>query len=440
MQIFANLNDCFAARDLIDKHYVQAIIGPQTWEETILVAEICSQNMTPVLSLVADATPKWSTLKWPFLVQTSHTQFNQMKAVAAIVQSWEWHNVNIIYEDKDASSTRALFHLYRALNKAGVEISNLLTLPSFDSSSLSKELEKLRESQCRVFVLNLSLPLAINLFETAMNMNMMETGYVWIVTDPFTSLVHSLNASTISSMQGVIGVKSYFPEIGDKYDDFYIKFRQKFSSENPQEFNNEPGVFAIRAYDAAWTVALAMSQTNNSKRGHVLLDKILLTNFTGLSGEIQFKNQRLAPLASRTFQIVNVIGKGYKEIGFWSDGVGLGFSNDIGQNATYSSSMKELGQVLWPGRPWGTPREWSLPTSDKPLRIGVPVLTTLKQFINVVHDQTDNTTSFHGFTIDLFDATMNLLPYHLSYEYYAFNDTFDNLVKQVSLKVRIIRY
>ncbi|XP_061374693.1 glutamate receptor 2.6-like, partial [Gastrolobium bilobum] len=169
---------------------------------------------------------------------------------------------------------------------------------------------------------------------------------------------------------------------------------------------------------------------DNSKGGQVLLDKILLNSFIGLSGKIQFTDQKLAP--SHTFQIINVIGNGYKEIGFWSDG--LGFSNSIGQNATYSCSMKELGQLLWPGRPWDTPRGWALPTSDKPLRVGVPALATLKQFINITQDHSENTTSFQGFTIDLFRATVELLPYHLPYKLYAFNDTYDNLVKQVYLK------
>ncbi|KAJ1423134.1 Receptor, ligand binding region [Sesbania bispinosa] len=155
------LKASLAARDLIEKKYVQAVIGPQTWEETTLVAE---------------------------------------------------------------------------------------------------ELEKLRGGQCRAFVVISSLPVAIDLFETADKMNMMEKDSVWITTGPFTSLVHSLNASTISSMQGIIGVKSYVPEIGHQYEDFYLKFRQKFSLDNPQESNNEPGIFAVHAYDAAWTVALAMSQ------------------------------------------------------------------------------------------------------------------------------------------------------------------------------------
>lgn len=413
---------------------MQAIIGPQTWEETNLVAKVCSQKMTPVLSLAYEI-PKWGSLKLPFLVQTSLSQYKQMKAVAAIVQSWEWHSVNIIYEDWDASSTRDLSHLHGALSEAGVEIRNLLAIPPFDSPSLSHELEKLREGQCRVFVVILSFSLAINLFETAKKMNMMEKDYVWIITDPFTSLVHSLNASTLSSMQGIIGVKSYLPEIGKQYEDFYLKFCQTFSQENPGEFNNEPGIFAAHAYDAAWSVALAMSQTN-SKGGQVLLDKILANNFNGLNGKIQLTDHKFAP--ADTFQIINLIGKGYKEIGFWSDG--LGFSNDIGENATYNCSMKELGQVLWPGRPWHTPKGWTLPTSDKELKIGVPVMGTLKQFIDIIQNPSENTTCFQGFTIDLFRATVELLPYHFPYKFYAFNDTYDKFVKQIYLKVRNINY
>ncbi|XP_014500728.1 glutamate receptor 2.8-like [Vigna radiata var. radiata] len=422
-----SLQAALAARDLIDTQKVEAIIGPDTWKETTSVADICSQNVTPVLSL-ADATPDWSTLKWPYLVQISPNQFKQMKAVAAIVQSFEWYNVNIIYDDTDSSSTRMFSHLYRDLSVSGVHISNVLAIPPLSSSSLPQELEKLRNGFCRVFVVNLSVSLAINLFQTAKELKMMEKGYVWIVTDPLTSLVHSLNSSTISLMQGIVGVKSYFPEIGLQYKDFYSKFRKKFSLENPHELNNEPGIFAARAYDAAWTLALSMNQTTN-KKDQTLLDKILLNNFTGLGGKIHFTDQKLDP--SDTFQIINVMGEDYKEIGFWRNG--LGFSNIIGQNAVFNSSMKELGQVLWPGRPWGTPRGWILALS-KPLRIGVPVIDPLKQSVTVIQDQTDNTTTFQGFTIDIFRATMDLLPYHLPYKLYPFNGTYDNLVKQVYLK------
>lgn len=225
---------------------MQAIIGPQTWEQTSSVIDICNENNTPLLSL-ADATPSWATKKWEFLLQASQSQFSHMKAVAAIVESWEWYQVNIIYEDTPSLSSGVLPHLTTALREADVGISNLVPVPPFGSSSLyDEELQKLREGQCRVFVVHVSFSLAIQLFEAVQRLKMMEKEYVWIVTDPFTSVVHSLNASTLSLMQGVIGVRSHFSQVGHRYEDFYLRFRHKYSSDHPREFDNEPGVFAAQ--------------------------------------------------------------------------------------------------------------------------------------------------------------------------------------------------
>ena len=420
----------FAAIDLINTQKVQAILGPRSWKENSLVAEIGNQNHIPILSF-ADTSPKWAAERWPFLVQASPNLIKQMKAVAAIVQTWEWQRITVIYEDMDSSATGVLPHLSNALREVGAEISHLLALPPFASPPLSQELERLKQGQCRVFVVHLSLNLAKRLFEMAKRKKMMEKDYVWITTDPITSLVHTMNPSTISTIQGVLGVKSYFSKTqGHRFQDFYLRFRKRFSSEHPEEDNHEPGIFAVQAYDAAWTMALAMRGTN--KGGKFLLHKIVLSDFHGLSGKVQFFDNNLAP--AHIFQIVNVIGNSYRELGFWSNG--LGFSENINENnVTYSSSMKELGQVFWPGGPWYVPRGWTLPTSAKPLRNGVPVTAIFKQYVKVEYDQSENHISYTGFTINVFKATLEQLQFHLPYNFFPFNGTYDALVEQIYLKL-----
>ncbi|KAJ1442429.1 Solute-binding protein family 3/N-terminal domain of MltF [Sesbania bispinosa] len=410
------LQAALAARDLIDKQKVQAIIGPQTWDQMSLVAEVCSQKSIPLLSL-ADATPQWALEKWHFLLQASPSQIMQMKAIAEIVKSWKPYKVSIIYEDGDSSSLEVLSQLSGALKEVGTELSNVLSIPPLvSSSSLSQELEKLREGQCAVFIVHLSFPLALHLFETAKKMNMMGEGKVWITTGTFTSLVHSMNASTISNMQGIIGVKSYILNQMHQYENFYQRFRKNFGLENFEEFNYEPGIFAAQTYDAAWTVAKAMIETNQ-KGGQLLLDKILHSDFTGLSGKIQFTDHKIAP--ANTFQIINVIGKSYREIGFWLDG--HGFSKTFGQNDSYSPSVKELGRVV-------------NPTCTKRLRIGVPSTSTFKQYVNVIQNNSENVTSFKGFAIDLFKEVVKELPYHLEYDFFAFDGTYDEMVEQIYFK------
>ncbi|KAM5586186.1 glutamate receptor 2.8-like [Rosa sericea] len=414
-----------AARDLINRQKVQAILGPHTWEETSLVAGVGSENHIPIVSF-SEATPNWATELWPFLVQASHNELKQMEAVAAIVKSFEWYQVTVIYQDRDSSSDEILPGLSRALKQVGAEISQLVAVTPFGSSSLVRELEKLRQDQYRVVIVHLSLPLALQLFEKAKEMKMMEKDYVWITTDPITSLVHSFNASTISAMQGVIGVKSYFPECeGTQFQDFHRRFRKRFSSEYPEEENNDPGVFAAQAYDAARAVVLAVTQRKHN--GRPLLENILQSDFHGLSGKIQFTDQKL-PL-QQMFQIINVIGKSYRELGYWSDG--LGFTQTIGGGDTTSSSMKDFGPVFWPGGPPYTPKGWTVSTSSKPLRIGVPSGSTFKQYTTVEKDPLGNNFSFGGIAIDLFKETLIELPYHLPYDFFPFDGTYDSLVQQI---------
>lgn len=61
-----------------------------------------------------------------------------------------------------------------------------------------------------------------------------------------------------------------------------------------------------------------------------LLQKILASDYMGLSGIMSFKNGKLAQLPS--FQIINVIGKSYREIALWSPKFGL---------------VGDLGSIYW---------------------------------------------------------------------------------------------
>ncbi|CAK7350077.1 unnamed protein product [Dovyalis caffra] len=422
------LRAALAAMDLINTQQVQAILGPQTWEETALVADISTKNQVPIFSF-ADTTPEWATERWPFLLGASHDKFAQMRAVAAIVQSWNWHQVAVIHEDVGSWTNGVMPSLHAALREVGAEISQSIGLSSFSSlDSLSRELENLRREQCRVFVVHSSLPLAVRLFERAKEMKMMEKDYVWITTHHITSLVHSIDASVISSMQGIVGVKSYFSETGQRFRDFNQRFRKRFRRENPEEENNEPGIYAVQAYDAIWTIALALK--GGSGRNQELLQKVLQIDFHGLSGKVQFKNHKMAP--AQIFQIINVMGKSYRELGFWSSE--LGFSETIGENTTCNPSMNDMEQVLWPGGPRYTPRGWTEPTRAKPLQVGVPARSGYKEYVNVYH-QSQNETSFDGLAIEVFKATVDRLPFYLPYEFVAFNEiSYDNLVDQIRLK------
>ncbi|KAJ0044349.1 hypothetical protein Pint_04670 [Pistacia integerrima] len=254
---------------------------------------------------------------------------------------------------------------------------------------------------------------------------MMEEGYVWIMTDALTSLLHSIDAFTLASMEGILGVKRYSLAHVSHFQDFYERFGKRFSLKHPEEENPVPGFHVLQAYDAIWTVCTAM---NESKNRSELPENILRSDFHGLTGNVRFANQTAVP--ARILQIVNVRDGSYKELGFWSNE--FGYQETIDHSTDHdNSSMKGLGQMFWPGGTFNTPNGWTLPTT---LRIGVPTRSLFKQYVNVEDDPLKNETSFSGIAIDLFRSIVDEVPFDLGYKLYPFNDTYSQLVRQMHLK------
>jgi ABC-type branched-subunit amino acid transport system substrate-binding protein len=431
-----------AAKTLIEKHHARAIIGFRAWQEAVFVAQLGNESQVPIVSLSNEAPP-WAFSQWPFLVSAARNVDAQMKAVAAIIQSWQWRKVNIIYEDFNPVANGINPNIITAIQEVDAEINELVALSPFSPYlSISEKLESLKNGQCRVFIVHTSITLATKIFEEASEMGMMGKDFVWITTNDITSQIDSLNASSISSIQGVLGVKSYFSTSNKHFKDFQSQFQVMFRLQYPDGPLPEVGTSTLQAYDAAWAVALALEGNPHSKHsgcldkmnGQELLENILKTKFEGLIGLFNFSTERkLAPV--HIFSIVNVVGKSYRRLGYWTEG--LGFSESIHKPSIYNKSMSILGQVFWPGGPWSVPKGWVIPTSHSyRLKIGVPAESTFREFVNVTYDHLGGNPIIKGFSIEVFEAALALLPYHLPYDFIPFAGTYDSLVEQVHVKVK----
>ncbi|XP_077229580.1 glutamate receptor 2.7-like isoform X2 [Tasmannia lanceolata] len=416
-----------AAEELINQKQAQVIVGMASWEEAVLVADAGNRYKVPIISLTAAAiTPPLMTARWPFLIPMANNNSAEMKCIAAIVGIYGWRRVTAIYEDNTFSGGDAgtITLLSDALRNVSSEIEYQLALPPLASlsdpeTSILEELEKLKSQQCRVFVLlQSSLPLAVSLFAEANKMGMMGKGYVWITTSSITSLVDSFNSSVVSTMQGVIGIKPYLSETSKEFRAFNNRFRRNFQSEySEEEENPNPGIFALRAYDSIWTVGGAIKR--NSTGGDRLVEGILSSNFSGLSGKINFKDTEF--VGTTIFQIVNMFGKSYRELGFWS--LEFRFSNSAIEE---EGADKLEAQVFWPGgQTLMPPRGWEAATDAKPLKIGVLGKKTINQFVKV-----DNNSVVSGFCIDVFEEAVKLLPYDLPHNFVPYYGTHDDLVHQ----------
>ncbi|KAK1371886.1 Lig_chan domain-containing protein/SBP_bac_3 domain-containing protein/ANF_receptor domain-containing protein [Heracleum sosnowskyi] len=401
-----------AAKELISTHGVKLIMGAHTRGEASAIAEVASEEAqdVPVFLSFADLTPK--TLKFPCVLQATPDQKVQMNAIAAIIQSWGLLQVTLIYENVPTLSTPEIIvsQLSQALEQSGGELSHIFTLTSFSLDSLQKELIQLKEKKCRVFVIHATLESGYRLYQNAKKLNMTGDGFLWIATNSITDLFHSVSPKNMSLMQGIIGTKTYFHENLLEFQNFRKRFQSHFKNIYPDEEYNEPGIFALQAYD--------------------VIQRISAADFSGSGAEFQCVNWTISP--AKVVEIVNVVGKSYQS-GYWTEG--LGFSETLDDEAFHHTSMEILKEVLWLAQPWHTERQRRiLAGRSEPIRVGVPGHSIFKQFVKVDTDPRTNKTSYEGFSIKVFEEVMKIANKDLTYNYVPFGGpTYDDMVKEISL-------
>ncbi|CAI9782036.1 unnamed protein product [Fraxinus pennsylvanica] len=445
-------------KELIGGNQVQVIIGTRTWEEAALASDVGKPAQVPVLTLVAASSTQPSTQnRWPFLVEMATDSQEQINCIAAIVNSYHWRKVIVIHEDSSYFADSGLLPmLSEALQNVGAAIEYDLILPPFSSLSdpegfVRREAAELLRKQSRVFiVLQSSLPLATHLLREAKQIGLMGRDSVWILTDSISDFLDSVDPNLVSSAQGAIGIKSYYSENNRHFLDFKDQFRKNFRLEYPDEDNWGLGIHALKAYDSITAITEAVKtydsitaiaeavkelSGNNNSNPKLLLNEILSSNFTGLSGEICFHSGKLKQKS--IFKIINIVGRSYKELGFWSSQFNFSESHveKKGGVVIGVDSMNELRSLVnWPGELDRGPKGWEMPTDVAPLRIGVPGNNSFPVFVKVKHVQKTNEKIYDGFCIDIFEEVIKVLGYPLPYEFVPFNGSYSELVENVANK------
>ncbi|EYU21233.1 hypothetical protein MIMGU_mgv1a020108mg, partial [Erythranthe guttata] len=400
-----------SALNLLKDVQVDAIIGPQKSSQAEFVIGLGDAAKVPIISFSATSPSLGSQTE--YFVQTALTDAAQVDAVAAIVKYFRWYQIVLVYEDSDYVNARVS---YRSVIPT-----------SATNDFMLQELYKMKTMQTRVFVLHTTSSLASRIFLKAKEAEMMSEGYVWIVTTGIMELFYSLDSKVVESMQGVVGVKPLVTR-SSKLNFTTIRWKKKFADDypgiTPQE---EMNLYGLWAYDTLWALAMAAEKTGfkeptslpnktalnstdifitgTSQTGPKLLAAMLDTKFEGLAGNFHLVNEQLEP---SSFEILNVNGKGLRQVGIWTPFV-------QSSSQVYGNSMgftgEKLENIIWPGESRNVPKGWEVPVSGKKLRVGVPLESGFSEFVKVEKDTQTNSTKISGLYIDLFDSIMAALPY-----------------------------
>ncbi|KAM7257641.1 hypothetical protein ACFE04_013382 [Oxalis oulophora] len=437
-----------------------AIIGPQSAIMAHVLSHLANELNVPLLSFTA-LDPTLSPLQYPYFVQTAPNDQFEMSAIAEMVSYFGWAEIIAVYADED-QSRNGIMVLSDKLAERRCRITYKAVLPPGTRSTrdhVQSELVKIRIMESRVIIVHAHAQTGTTVFDIAKSLGMMEKGYVWIATTWLSTVLDSkspLKPKLANSIQGVITLRPHIPDSQKKRD---------FVSRWPKLSNDSIGLnpYGLYAYDTVWILANALklffssggniSFSNDTRLrrlgggslnlealstfngGPQFLKYILHTNMTGLTGPIAFDLVDRSPYRP-SYDIINVVKKGYREIGYWSNYSGLSVvppETLYGNPPNRSSSNQHLYSVVWPGGTREKPRGWVFANNGKKLRIGVPNRASYRAIVSRVN----GSEVAKGYSIDVFLAAIKYLPYAVPYEFIPFGDgqhnpNYDALVGKIA--------
>ncbi|KAK7312717.1 hypothetical protein VNO77_36802 [Canavalia gladiata] len=439
---------------------VVAVVGPQSSGIAHIISHVVSELHVPLLSFGA-TDPTLSALQYPYFIRTTQNDYYQMNAIADLVDYYRWREVIAIFVDDD-NGRNGISMLGDQLSRNRAKIAYKAAFPPGASEGdISDLLNEVNLMESRVYVLHVNPDSGLAIFSIAKKLRMMSSGYVWIATDWLPSVLDSLepvDTDIMDLLQGVVAFCHHIPDSDLKKS--FLSRLKSLKGKETASFNS----YAFFAYDSVWLAARALDAylneggnisfssdpslhgTNGSMLqfgslrifdgGPQFLQTVLRMNFTGLSGQIEFDMDK--NLVHPAYDILNFVGSGSRRIGYWSNHSGLSVIApevlyEKKSSKTSQTNNHQLYSVIWPGETAATPRGWVFPNNGKPLRIGVPNRVSYKEF--VAKDK--NPPGAQGYSIDVFEAALNLLSYPVPREYILYgtgerNPNYNELVEQVA--------
>ncbi|KAL2502318.1 Glutamate receptor 2.7 [Forsythia ovata] len=443
------LDTNIAVLDLLNHKEVHGILGPQTATEDKFLSELGGKVHVPVISFTA-RSPTLPYVQNRYFVRTTLDDMYQAQALADICHGFEWSEVVILYEDTEYGN-QFLSHLNKAFQDIEIGIAYMSAISiSSEDNQISKELKKLMAKQTRVFLVHMNPSLGYRLFFHAKKAGMMSEGYAWIITDYLSNFLNSMDFVARDLMEGVLGIRPFVSK-SKELDSFQERWKRNMVLKKRTGLVRDLNIYGLWLYDTIHSLAIAAEMigpvnssllyVNTSKNGTDntnlkisafgprLLSKLSRTKFPGLSGEFQLINGQLKPSA---FEIFNVFGTGEKTVGFWTIDTGISRELISTGEPTHSTSTKNLKSVMWPGDSFTRPKGWAIPATGV-LRVGVPEKLGFTEFVSVkLIDAATNRTNATGFSIDIFLAALDFLPFDINYEFYQYsNSSYDGMLHNI---------
>lgn len=289
---------------------VIGIIGPPCTHGTDSVSKFSEVISMATMSYGATATSYGPAKGNSNFFRTVGESSYFADAVIAVLEQMNWKRIAILSEEGLTSSYVSVAFDSR-LKERGIEVLAQQKMPAMENTRsnhklIADRLNDLKERRARIILMEIyDLKTATQIMCQAKNLNMTaEEDYVWIVPSWIgDSRISAQNTTTCSREEVASALDSQFsfdfrsfgddnqtvPHLGNTTIGTWLK-------QNNATVSNYTGFI----YDAVWTYAFAFDRLMKSgnmtleqsihypNQHNQFLDSIMATNFTGLSGRVEF--------------------------------------------------------------------------------------------------------------------------------------------------------
>ncbi|KAK8547114.1 hypothetical protein V6N13_099856 [Hibiscus sabdariffa] len=358
------------------------------------------------------------------------------------IDFYGWKEVIAIYVDDDYGRN-GIAALNDELDKRMAKSFYRLPLPlHFMQSDVVALLKESKLLGPRVYIVHVNPDPQLRIFAAAEMLQMMTSDYVWFATDWLSTTIDSfapMNRTALRVLQGVVGLRQHIPKSNQKKD-FYVKM-EKDATERVahsidkyiKDGNNFTFSLSGKLNDTK-TSQLHLEKLKVFDGGAILLEHIMNTSFSGLTGQVRFGSDR--NIVTSGYDVINIDKMAVHTVGYWSDIFGFSVSPREtlrGTKKSHSELDQKLGSVTWPGGKTERPRGWVIADDERPLKVGVPHRASFVEFVM----ELNGTHKIVGYCIDVFTEALKFIPYNVPYRFEFFGDgqsnpNYNDLVKMVA--------
>ncbi len=284
-----------AARKLIGRDKVIAIIGPTLSNEMFAVGPVTNERKIPTLGTSTTATG--ITDIGPYIFRTSLPESDVIPVTLKAAQARGVKSIALMYANDDAFSKSGFDVMKAAAEKAGLQI---LTIESFGSkdTDFSAQLTKIKGMKPdAVGISALVEPVSGVLLQARQLGFGKETMFIG---------GNGSNSPKLGDIAGaaadglIVGSPWFIAKKDPTNEKFVADFRAKYSK--------DPDQFAAQAYDAMKIMAAAIDKSGDATSENVK-NALAKTDFTGVMGPFQFTPNRDPATAAGVVVLVMKAGK-----------------------------------------------------------------------------------------------------------------------------------